>query len=142
MHKNRGFTVIELMVVVAVVAVLASVAYPSYRDYLLRGKITEAVSMLSEIRVKAEQFYQDNRTYDGSCMPGTVAPVPVGKYFTVQCPVRDAANFSAQATGIDAQGMTGFIYQIDQAGNRQTISTGWGTCAGTPCWVLRKDCSC
>ena len=64
--RERGFSLIELMVVVAIAAVLISVAIPSYRDYVRRGAIEEATSQLSAGRVVFEQFFLDNRTYDGS----------------------------------------------------------------------------
>jgi type IV pilus assembly protein PilE len=144
-HKASGFTLIEILIVVAVVGILMSIAYPSYRDYVVRSKIAEAVAQLSDMRVKMEQYYQDNRDYTNACQGGTVAPLPASptvKYFTYTCPVKNTTAFTVQAAGDAAQGMDGFLYTIDQAGNRITLTTGWGTCANTPCWVLRKDCSC
>jgi type IV pilus assembly protein PilE len=144
-HKARGFTLIEILIVVAVVGILTTIAYPSYRDYVIRSKISEAVAQLSDMRVKMEQFYQDNRDYSGACAGGTVAPLPAApavKYFGYSCPVKNTTAFTVQATGDAGQGMDGFVYTVDQAGNRKTVTTGWGTCANTPCWVLRKDCSC
>ena len=51
----RGFTLIEVMIVVAIVAILATIAMPSYRDYLRRGQVPEAMTYLSDYRVKLEQ---------------------------------------------------------------------------------------
>lgn len=144
-HKARGFTLIEILIVVTVIGVLMSIAYPSYRDYVTRSKISEAVAQLSDMRVKMEQYYQDTRSYAGACASGTVAPLPTGqatKYFAYTCPVKDTTSFEVRATGNASQGLDGFIYTVDQAGNRKTVTTGWGTCANTPCWVLKKDCSC
>ena len=58
-----GFTLIELMIVIAVVAILAAVALPAYGDYLRRGQLPEAFTNLADLRVKMEQYYQDNRSY-------------------------------------------------------------------------------
>ncbi len=73
-HKNcvySGFTLIEMMITVAIVAILASVALPSYSEYVLRSKTEEATSGLAELRVRMEQYFQDNRKYDdyvdGNC---------------------------------------------------------------------------
>jgi len=143
MSKHRGFTLIELMIAVVIVAILAAVALPSYNRYVQRGKISEATANLSTMRVKMEQFFQDNRTYAGACAAGTVAPLPTAgdaKYFTYSCPTKDATSFVVQADGVGD--LAGFTYTVDQGGNRKTVSTGWGTCANTACWVIRQDCSC
>jgi len=63
MKLQRGFTLIELMIVVAIIAILSTIAYPAYTDYITRGKITEATSALASKRILMEQFFQDNRTY-------------------------------------------------------------------------------
>jgi len=68
--NHSGFTLIELMVVVAIVAILAAVALPAYNDYVTRSKLTDAVTGLSDFRVRMEQFYQDNRRYDGGGLGG------------------------------------------------------------------------
>ena len=142
MKQSRGFTLIELMVVVIVVAILAAIAIPSYTDYVRRGKITEAISALSDIRVKMETFFQDNRTYVGSCVAGTVAPPPTATAnFTFACSGQSATGYLVTATGISS--MAGFIYTVDQANTKRTtgLPSGWsGT--GNACWVIRKDGSC
>ena len=55
MKRSRGFTLIELMITVAIIAILAAVAIPSYGEYVRRGRVTEAVRALSGMRVKMEQ---------------------------------------------------------------------------------------
>ena len=84
--KRKGFTLIELMIVVAVVGLLAVIAMPSYTSYLARGKIVEAVAVLADYRVKMEQYFQDNRDYGTA---GASCPVVVanGQYFTYSCVV-------------------------------------------------------
>lgn len=140
--RHAGFTLIELMIVIVVVAILTAVALPSYRDYVNRARITEAVANLSDMRVKLEQYFQDNRSYAGACAAGTLAPLPTNSAnFTYTCPLLDAANFQVLATGTGS--MAGFSYQIDQANTRTTVSVpaDWnGT--GNTCWVLKKDGSC
>jgi len=63
--RHLGFSLIELMIVVAVIVVIASIAIPSYGDYVRRGRIADATAALSDTRVKLEQFFLDNRTYVG-----------------------------------------------------------------------------
>ena len=142
MRPSRGFTLIELMIVLAIVAILAAIAVPSYTDYIRRGKITDAVSALAGMRVKMEQYFQDNRTYAGACpVSGTIAPRPAPTAnFTFDCPTLNLSTYVVTATGIAS--MAGFVYTIDQANNRATTGapTGWATNA--TCWVIRKDGSC
>jgi type IV pilus assembly protein PilE len=139
----RGFTLIELMVTVAVIAILAAIAMPSYSDYVKRGKIPQATSNLASMRVKLEQYFQDTRTYVGSCAAGTVAPLPAADDFTYTCPAANltATTFTVQAAGTGV--MAGFTYTIDQNNTKTTtaVPSGWGT-APITCWVTKKGGGC
>jgi type IV pilus assembly protein PilE len=139
----RGFTLIEILIAVAIIAILVAIALPSYQDYVLRGKITEATSTLSDLRLRAEKFYADNRTYVGfnQATPGT-------RYFTYACD--DGAGgavaqnaFRCIATGAASQGMTGFQYTVNQSNVRTSTFTGLsGWVNSTTCWVSKKGESC
>lgn len=129
-QAQRGFTLIELMVTVAIVAILASIAYPAYQDYVRRGYIPEATSGLGEGRIAMEQWFQDNRTYVGAACPGNT------QRFTFACN-QTATTFTITATG---QGvMAGFSYTIDQD-NTRTSTTPWGNSSN--CWVTKKGGQC
>lgn len=145
MRRTKGFSLIELMIAIAIVGILAGIAYPAYTDYVQRSKISEAVANLSDMRTKLEQFFLDRRTYVGACAANTVAPKPSGgaaKYFTYDCNLT-ATAYTVTATGVGD--MADFIYQIDQANTRTTVkvpeSRGW-VLPTTSCWALRKDGSC
>lgn len=141
MKATKGFTLVELMIVVAVIAFLAAVAYPSYTAYVIRGKLAEGTSALSDGRVKIEQYFQDNRTYVGGPAPTATANFT----FAVTNPglptgTPVASSYVITATGI--AGATGFVYTIDQTNTKRTTAapTGWG--APATCWVLKKGGAC
>ncbi len=145
MRRHQGFTLIEVMIVVAIVAILAAIAIPSYNDYITRSQVTEAFSRLSEVRVKMEQYFQDNRTYVGACASNLVAPsllrTPHFNFTTTPCngtPI----TFSVTATG-DVGGPNGFVYTIDQADTRSsTFPAASAWVSNAACWVKKKDGSC
>jgi len=142
MKSERGFTLIELMITVVVVAILGAIAFPAYLDYTIRSKLSEPRSNLASMRVKLEQYYQDNRSYTGACAAGTVAPVPASDNFSYACTTLTADSYVVTATGIAAKGTNGFVFTIDNNNNRATtgVPTGWTTNAA--CWVRAKDGSC
>lgn len=62
-HSNRGFTLIELMIVVAIIGILAAIAYPSYDEYIKRGNRTEGQAFLSDVAARQERYYSQNNAY-------------------------------------------------------------------------------
>jgi type IV pilus assembly protein PilE len=136
---------IEIMIVVAIVAILAAVALPSYSDYVTRGRIPDATSGLATRQTKAEQYFQDNRTYAdvsaGNPNPGCVSDTS-GKYFNFSCTTQSATAFTITATGKGP--MTGFGFTIDQSGGKTTsaVPSGWSTPSPNGCWTTRKGGEC
>jgi type IV pilus assembly protein PilE len=148
MQRHSGFTLIELMVTIAIIAILAAVALPSYTAYVTRSKIAEATSNLLQMRVKMEQYFQDNRTYVGACAAGTVAPLPPSgalKFFDISCPPADltANTYTVRVDGKAGGDLANLVLTIDQANTRKTVSvpTGW-TMPSTNCWISKKSGDC
>lgn len=144
MKTQKGFTLVELMIVVVIVGILAAIVVPAYGNYILRGKLTEAASELATMRVKLEQYYQDSRTYVGACAAGTVAPLPSDtKYFTYTCPTLTDSAFTVSAAGVEAQGTGDFVYTIDQDNAKQTTDAPaeWGAMP-VNCWITKKGEGC
>lgn len=148
-NKFQGFTLIELMIVVAIVGILASIALPAYSDYVLRGKLAEAYSELATLRIRMEQYYQDNRTYgaDPVCSIPDIAAGGQVKYFNYTCVSSNTGqSFVFTATGIAAVGTDGFVFTVDDAGTKTTVVTGTplgnGWASSTNCWVRNKGGTC
>lgn len=146
--ENRGFTLIELMVVVAVLGILASIAVPSYQEYVLRSKLVDAPSSLAQLRVSMEQYYQDNRSYDenpgkptGTC--GVAVSGSNSKYFAYTCETSSSGDkFTITATGISGGGADAFAYTVNQANERATTAMPSGWSSDTKCWITTKGQAC
>ncbi len=135
----RGFTLIELMITVAIIAILAAVAVPQYTDYVTRGRIPDATSGLAAKRVQMEQYFLDNRTYSGA--PACSSDTQTSPYYTFSCSGADATSFTLQAVGRGA--MTGFTYTVNQNDTKTTtISNVSGWTGNSSCWVIKKGGVC
>lgn len=135
MKKNKGFTLVELMVTVMIFGVIAAYAVPNYRDYVIRAEISESLAALTSTKLKLEQYFQDNRTYVGGCDSGSIAQPPTMENFDIEC------NLTANSYDLTASGL-GFTFEVDQQNNRSTSSakSGWKT--NDSCWTINKSGDC
>jgi type IV pilus assembly protein PilE len=147
MRASKGFSLVELMVVVAIVGVLAAVAVPQYSEYMLKSKLAPAFTALSTAQLRMEQFYQDNRAYGTGTTCGILpASLGVVQNFTLTCALTQSNGaacatagqcftYTATSTGL---GGTDFKFTVDDAGIKATsqVPTGWTT--NTGCWVRGK----
>lgn len=144
-----GFTLIELMVTVAIVAVLASIGYPAYTDYIRRGQLPEAGAAMSDYRVKMEQYFQDYKNYGttngGACANGSNPPgwanfIPKGaKYFTYSCVVNNTGTtpgYVLTATGSSGKAV-GHVYTVNQDNLQTTTQFKGATVSGKNCWLMK-----
>jgi type IV pilus assembly protein PilE len=136
----RGFSVIELMIVVAIIGILSAIAMPNYNEYVARSKITEAANELSQMRIKMEQYFQDNRSYEtgGACPFADYK----GKSFDLSCTKATATEFVWTATATDGS-LNKLKLTINQKGEKKTtaVPDGWKLPA-SDCWVTSKSGGC
>jgi len=139
----RGFTLLEVMLVVAIIATLAGIAVPSYADYVRRSRILDAVARLADARARMEEYFLDQRSYvDAAGRCGVPPPTgTAGDAFALACEA-SATAYMYTATGLANKGMAAFAYAIDQAGAKTTVSLPVGWSRGMDCWTIRADGLC
>ena len=149
MKTQRGFTLLELMITLAVIAILTAIALPSYTSYVIRGKVPGATSNLATKRVQMEQWFQDNRTYAANSAlvppPACANDITSSQYFTFSCTQQTATAYTLTATGTGS--MAGFSYTVDE-GNNQTSAfappapAAWIPATPNNCWVTKPGGVC
>ena len=145
MQKQRGFTLIELMIAVAIVGIIAAIAYPSYTKYVQRGYRSEGIAMLTDATARMERYYAQNNSYkaaDPAAIgitalpqdPGSTDPAVYqsssGKYQLSFATVATATTYTLQVVpqGAQANDVCGTL-SVDQAGTKKSSK------AATECWT-------
>lgn len=141
-HFPQGFSLIELMIALAIASIIAAIAVPAYQDHLLRARIPEATSTLSAMAMRLEQHYQDHHAYgiDKAC----AVTLPTHRFFVFSCTLQNSGqSFLLTATGQGTGDISAFIFTLDQNGNAITtgLPTSWGE-APAPCWVPKRGATC
>jgi type IV pilus assembly protein PilE len=130
--KAAGFTLLELMIVVAIVAVLMSIAIPSYREYVLRAGRAEARAALVDVAARQERFRYNQPGY-ALTLAELSAPAASenGKYAITMA--ASLTTFVVTATPVDGQLQDGdcLAFSINQLG----VKTATGTLGNQPCWA-------
>ncbi|MDJ0712275.1 MAG: type IV pilin protein [Woeseiaceae bacterium] len=103
--KQRGITLIELMIVVVVVSILAAVAYPNYQEFVARAKRNEAKAALLQLATNQERFYLNNNRFTADVTllgfasnDGGDTSITENEYYTIDVTAANASNFTATAT--------------------------------------------
>ena len=143
MNKLRGFTLIELMIVVAIIGIIAAVAVPNYIDYVRRGHVADMTSAMSEAKLRVEQRYADSRTYNNAlCSAGGVT-IQDTENHTIVCvtPALPASNpyQTYTITGTGKASIVGFVYTVNETGAKNsTLGAQWGGGAVAGRWIMKK----
>lgn len=144
-RRERGFTLIELMITVVIAAILAAVAFPQYRDYVIRSNRAVAKSLLTQVADRQEQFYVSNKAYADDLADlgypaasffvdksGEPAATDTGgdALYTIALDAQTATTFTISATpkNTQTQDTKCTKFTLNQAGQRAHTGTG------TDCW--------
>lgn len=129
MTAQKGFTLVELMIAVAVIGILAAIAYPQYQQYVLRANRAEAQSIMMETAQFMERYFTTNGTYAGAALLSDVSPqnsTGSARRYTIDFSVTPSATaFTIRATRVGIQ-------VNDSCGNLTLTHTGVQGPAG--CW--------
>ena len=124
MRVVRGFTLIELMVVIVVAGVLMAIAVPSYFDQVKRARRADAREALSDLATRQEQFFLDNKAYTNVVTDLGRPASSVNDYFDIDIPVFSTTTYTLRATAVgnqvkdtDCPALT-----LDQAGVRSPLA--------------------
>lgn len=127
--KESGFTLIEVMLVVAIISLLAGIGYPAYQSYLEKARRADAKAALVSFANRMERYYTENYTYTGAANGGnntgppdifpTQAPLDGGSvYYNLSIQAADGASFILRATPTGVQSGDGFL-EITSTGQRR-----------------------
>ena len=146
--RSRGFTLIELMIVVAIIAILSAIAYPSYISYITKTRRAAATACLLQYANYMERYYTTNLRYDQdtSSVKNTIGPTTqncsttseTGQYYTytfAAAPTQTTFKIIATPQGIqNTRDTTCSVLGIDQAGQRYYNTSSSDAAGLATCW--------
>ena len=146
MTKSKGFTLIELMIVVAIIGVIAAVAYPSYQEQVAKSRRGDCSGALVSLANAMERFYSVNSTYLGAGASGANTGAPASTLYSATCPVDGGTpsyNLSiaaATASTFTLQAVPTGPQAGDRCGTLTLTNTGVKNVSGADSGVTWEAC--
>ncbi len=131
---QQGFTLIELMIVVAIIGILAAIAVPAYQDYIARAQVSEAFVMADGVKVDIAEQCQNN----GSCANIVAPALPTGKYASVTA-VSAAGVITATMAGTANAAVANATVTLTPTLNAASVT--WACASSLAAKYLPKSCT-
>ena len=134
-NKNRGFTLVELLITLTIIAILASIAYPSYLNYVNRSHRSDALGMLSQLQLTLERCYSQNFSYSAACTARPNFPMNSPEnYYTISIANLGTSTYTLTATarGNQVTDTTCTTMSVNQANVKTAFDSGGAS--QTVCW--------
>ena len=128
-RSNRGFTLIEIMIVIAIIGIVLTISIPSYNEYVKKGRRAEVVSLLSEQAQSLERFYTKNNVYTG------ITGLSAGNDFYTLTP-----TITDQTFLLTPARKTGTAMATDKCGDFTLTNTGVRSMNNATTGLTTKDC--
>jgi len=138
MTRQSGFTLIELMIVVAIIAILAAIALPAYQDYIVRAQVTEGLSLSTEAKFAVADYYASHGDYPTlNTDAGLAAPTSITSKFVSQVSVDNTGLISVAFSSSANAKLHGTTLTLQPTQNGGSVS--W-RCGGLPTVYLPQGC--
>jgi type IV pilus assembly protein PilE len=132
MNRARGFSMIELMIVLVIISILAAIAIPSYRQYMLKGHRSEATRALQDIASRQENYYFSNNEYADNLGDLGATSSIAGSYYTIAIASASSTDYeiTAAARGTQTQDGACTAFALHRSGAKGSSGSG----ATEICW--------
>ena len=134
MKKNQGFTLIELMIVVAIIGILTAIAAPSYTEYLREAGRRDAMVGLSTIADRQERYYLQNNTYTTALTDLNASSTSDEGLYTLKVTSADASGFVVSATAITTKSQANDTGCTTMTLSSTGVKTPNGPAPAEECW--------
>lgn len=127
--KNKGFSLIELMIVIAIIGILATIAIPSYTEYVAKSKRAEAMRGLADLMLKQERWRANHTSYAGDATTGFTKPTVDNYNLAVSGESTTGYTLTATRAGVQASDRCGnFVITVTNGVATKTTSTSASNC--------------